>query len=73
MRTQTLGIVLLIAGVLALVYQGFTYQKKDTLLDVGGVQAKVVHDERVNVPPIAGAAAVVAGVALVIAGRRRAE
>ncbi len=69
---RTLGIVLLVAGVLALVYQGFTYRKQDTLLDVGGMQAKVVHDERVNIPPIAGAAAVVAGIALVFAERRRA-
>jgi hypothetical protein len=68
---RALGIVLLVAGLLALVYQGFTYQKHDTVLEVGGLEAKVVHDERVNVPPIAGAAAMAAGIALVFAARRR--
>jgi hypothetical protein len=68
---RALGIMLLVAGVLALVYQGFTYRKQDTLVEFGGVEAKVVHNERVIVPPIAGAAAVAAGVALVFAARRR--
>jgi hypothetical protein len=66
---RALGIMLLVAGVLALVYQGFTYRKQDTLVEFGGVEAKVVHNERVIVPPIAGAVA--AGVALVFAARRR--
>lgn len=68
---RNLGIVLVIAGVLALVYQGFTYRKHDTLLEVGGLEARVEHDERVNVPPIAGAVALVAGLAMVFAARRR--
>jgi len=65
------GIVLLVAGVLALVYQGFTYQKQDTLFEIGDVEAKVVHQERLSVPPLVGAAAVAAGLALVFVARRR--
>lgn len=68
---RSLGVILLLAGVLALVFQGFTYKKPDTVLDVGGVEAKVVHDERVHIPPVAGGATVAAGLVLVLAGRRR--
>lgn len=68
---RSLGIILVLAGVLALVFQGFTYREQDTVLDVGGMEAKVVHDERVRIPPIAGGASVAAGLALVFAGWRR--
>lgn len=68
---RTLGIILLLAGVLALVYQGFTYRERDATLDLGGVEASVGHEERVSIPPIVGGTAVAAGLVLMVAGRRR--
>jgi hypothetical protein len=68
---RSLGIILLLTGVLALALQGFTYRKHDTLLNVGGMETKVAYDERVNIPPIAGGVAVAAGLALLLAGWRR--
>jgi hypothetical protein len=68
---RSLGLILLLAGVLVLVFQGFTYRKHDTVLELGGVEARVAHDERVHIPPVVGGAAAAAGLALLLAGWRR--
>jgi uncharacterized membrane protein HdeD (DUF308 family) len=67
---RTLGVVLIIAGVLALVYQGFTYTKREKVIDVGPIEASVDKKERVPLPPIIGAVALVGGIILVLSGRK---
>jgi uncharacterized membrane protein YidH (DUF202 family) len=65
------GIVLVVLGVLALVYGGFRYTKREKVLDVGPVQASVDKKEHVPISPVVGGLAVVAGLVLVFAGRPR--
>ncbi len=62
------GIVLIVLGVLALVYQGFTYTTHKKVLDVGPIQATKEEHNTVPVPPILGGLAVIAGIALIFAG-----
>jgi len=62
-----LGIVLLIAGALALVYGGFTYTKKTHKTEIGPITLAVKDKETVNVPVWAGVAAIVVGGVLVFA------
>lgn len=64
------GIVLIVLGVAALVYQGFTYTSRETVVDIGPIKATADRQKTVPIPPIAGVVAVVAGVALVVAGKR---
>lgn len=64
------GIVLIVLGVAALAYQGFTYTSRETVIDIGPIKATADTQKTVPIPPIAGVVAVVAGVALVVAGRR---
>ena len=66
-----LGIVLIVLGIGALVYQGFTYTTREKVLDLGPLQATAERQKTVPLPPIVGIVAVVAGVALVIAGGRK--
>ena len=66
-----LGIVLIVLGIGALVYQGFTYTTREKVLDLGPIQATAERQKTVPLPPIVGIVAVVAGVALVIAGGRK--
>jgi hypothetical protein len=65
------GILLIVLGALALVYQGFTYTHREKILDVGPIHATVDQQKEVPLPPILGALALVAGVALVTIGARR--
>ena len=63
------GLVLLVLGVLALVYGGFSYRKEKGDARIGPIQIEVTEKERVNVPLWAGVAAVAVGGALL--ARRR--
>ncbi len=66
--TKMLGIALIVAGVLGLVYGGFSYTKDTTALKLGPIELKVKEKESVNIPLWAGIAAVFAGGALLVMG-----
>lgn len=68
---QITAVVLLVLGVLALAYGGFTYTKETHSTDIGPISLSVDDRERVNVPVWAGVGAVVAGGLLFFFGRGR--
>jgi hypothetical protein len=65
------GVVLLIVGVAALAYQGFSYTTRDTVVDLGAIKVDADREKTVSVPPVIGIAAVVGGVVLIAAGMRK--
>ena len=65
------GIVLIALGLAALAYQGITYTKRDTIIDVGPIHATAEREHTVPLPPIVGVVAVAGGIALLVAGRRK--
>lgn len=69
--TKIVALVLIAAGVLALVYGGFTYTKDRHELGVGPLSFEVAEKERVNVPMWAGVASIVVGVVLLVTGGAR--
>ena len=69
--TKMLGAALLVAGVLALVYGGFSYTKDTTAVKLGPLELTVKEKETVNIPLWAGIAAVVVGGVLLAAGGRK--
>jgi hypothetical protein len=67
------GLVLIVLGVVALVYQGITYTRRETVLDIGPLHATADRQRTVPLPPVFGIAAIAGGIALlVIGGRTRA-
>ena len=70
-RTAIIGVVLILLGVAALAYQGFTYTSRETVLDIGPVHATADHQKTVPIPPVLGMAAVAGGVALLVVGMRK--
>lgn len=65
-----LGIILIIAGILALGYQGFTYTTREQVAQIGDLKVTAETQKTMNFPPIYGALALAAGVVLVVVGRR---
>lgn len=65
------GIVLIVLGLAALAYQGFTYTSRETVVDIGPLQATAEREKTVPLPPIFGIVAVAGGVALLVAGTRK--
>lgn len=68
---KIIGIILIVAGVLALVYGGFTYTSDTHDADLGPVEFSVTERERVNVPVWAGVGSIAVGGALLLFGRRK--
>ena len=63
---KIVGLVLLIAGLLALMYGSFSYTKETHKAEIGPLKIQVAEKETVNVPQWAGIAAVIAGVVLLV-------
>ena len=71
MKTFTLvGLVLIALGIAALVYEGFTYTTRETVIDLGPIHATADRERTIPLPPILGIAAIAGGVALMMAGRK---
>jgi hypothetical protein len=70
--TKIAALVLIIAGVLALAYGGFTYSKQTTAVNLGPIQLNVSEKKTVPIPVWAGVGAIVIGGVLLVAGGKRA-
>jgi TRAP-type C4-dicarboxylate transport system permease small subunit len=58
---KIVGIVLIVAGVLGLVYGGFSYTKETHEAKIGSLELSMKDKETVSVPVWAGVGAVVVG------------
>jgi uncharacterized membrane protein YdcZ (DUF606 family) len=70
-RFKVVAIALIAAGVLALVYGGFSYTKETHEAKIGPFEFSVEDKQRVNVPVWAGVGAIVAGGLLLLAPKKR--
>lgn len=68
---KTFGIILLILGIIMLIWSGFTYTKKEKVIDAGPVEVSTDKQKSVNWPPYAGGILVVGGLIMAIAANRR--
>ena len=66
-----LGLILIVVGLAALAYQGFTYTTRETVIDIGPIHATADRQRTIPLPPILGIAAVVGGVVLLVTGARK--
>ena len=67
-----IGVVLIFAGIAALVVGRFSYTTTEKVLEVGPLVATAEKEHSIAIPDIAGVVAVIAGGILVVASRRRA-
>ena len=66
-----IGIVLIIIGIIALAYGGFSYTHREKVLDLGPIQATAEKKETIPFPPILGGLCLVGGILLVVTGGRK--
>jgi uncharacterized membrane protein YidH (DUF202 family) len=67
---KTLAVVLIVLGVLALAYGGFTYTREKKVIDLGPIQASRKETSTVPLPPILGVAAILGGGIILFAGKK---
>jgi len=68
---KTAAIVLIVAGVLGLIYGGFSYTKQTHDIKMGPIEVSVQEKDRFNVPVWAGVGAIAIGAALLLLGGRK--
>lgn len=68
---KTVGILLIVIGLIGVIWGGFTYVKDRDTADLGPIHLTMETKDRVSIPPIVGVAALVAGGLLVFRSTRR--
>lgn len=68
---KMVAIVLIGAGVLALVYGSFTYTKETHDIKLGPIEMSIKDKETVNIPVWAGVGSIVIGGLLLVFGARK--
>ncbi len=65
------AIALIVGGILALAYGGFSYTKDTQQIKLGPIELSVKEKETVNVPVWAGVGAILIGAALLLFGNKK--
>ena len=65
------GIILIVIGVIALAYGGFTYTTREKVIDAGPLQVSADRQKTIPLPPILGGLCLVGGIILVLAGNKK--
>jgi len=68
---RLIGIVLIVLGVVGLVAGGISYTRQRETVSVGPVSVAVRKRETIPIPPLLGGLALIAGIGLLVAQRRR--
>jgi hypothetical protein len=67
---KTLGIILIVLGLVGLAWGGFSYTTREKVVDLGPIHATREKTHNVALPPIAGALALIGGVVLLMTARK---
>lgn len=66
-----IGIILIVIGIVALVYQGITYTTREKVVDLGPLKVEAKREKTIPLPPVVGVVALVGGIVLVaVSGRK---
>jgi uncharacterized membrane protein YidH (DUF202 family) len=65
---KLIGICLIVVGVLALAFGGFSYTTRERVVDLGPLKVDADKEHSLPIAPIAGVCAVIGGIALVMVG-----
>jgi uncharacterized membrane protein YidH (DUF202 family) len=63
---KIVAVVLIVAGVLALAFGGFSFTKETQKAEIGPLKLTVQEKQNVNIPLWAGVGAIIAGVVLLV-------
>ena len=70
---KTVGIILLIAGLVMALYTGFSYVTKEKVVDLGGLEITADKQHTVNWQPYVGVGMAVVGAGILFLGRKKSK
>ncbi len=68
---RIVAVLLIIAGILALVYHGITYTTREQVLKIGPLEATAERKKTIPLPPIIGGLMVAGGIVILVVGMRK--
>jgi len=68
---RTVGLILIVVGIAMLVWTGFSYTKKEKIVDAGPIQISADKEKSVNWPPYVGGIILIAGVVVLVASKKK--
>ena len=68
---KIVGVVLILAGILGLVYRSFSYTKETHEAKIGPLELQLKEKETVNIPVWAGVGVIIVGAALLLVPARK--
>ena len=68
---RVFGIILIVAGIMMLVFNGFNYQTTEQVAEIGPIEINKTENNKVAWPSYAGIIVMVAGIGLIAAGGKK--
>ena len=66
-----IGAVLIVVGLIGLIWGGISYTREEKVIDVGPFEATAERRETIPIGPVVGGIALVGGIVVLVAGRKR--
>ncbi|MBK9256707.1 MAG: hypothetical protein IPM42_14560 [Saprospiraceae bacterium] len=70
MQSKSIGIVLVIIGILMLTYTGFNYVTTEKIVDIGPLQVETKKNNFVKLSPVIGAVLLIGGLFMIVKGKK---
>jgi drug/metabolite transporter (DMT)-like permease len=67
---RTIGLLLIVIGAIMLLWTGFSYTKREKLVDAGPIHLSADKHESVNWPPYVGGILLVGGILVLATGKK---
>lgn len=67
---RIIGMLMIVIGAAMLIWTGFTYTKKEKIIDAGPIQVSADKQESVNWPPYLGGILLVGGIVVLVTAKK---
>jgi hypothetical protein len=66
MNVKTIGVILIVLGLVALAYQGISYTTREKVVDLGPIEASKETKRTIPLPPVVGIVSIAGGIFLLL-------
>jgi uncharacterized membrane protein HdeD (DUF308 family) len=67
---KTIGVILIVLGLIGLAWGGFSYTTREKVVDIGPIHATRDETHNVPLPPVLGALALIGGIVVLVYRRK---
>jgi len=67
---KTIGSIMIALGIVMLIWTGFTYTKKEKVIDAGPIQVSADRQKTVSWPSYAGAILLIGGIVVLVTAKK---